>query len=120
MTEDTDSEATCLILVRDALIRQDIAQAVADAADVEVIAVDTMANATLAITNKTQLSLAFVEATPDCYRESALAAHLAERGARVVLVGSWDDRAAKAHGWAMLRFPFTTDDVLDVLRQNLH
>ncbi len=111
------ADAAYLIVVHDALIRQDIAQAVAEVSDAKVIAVDTVVKAADAIAGMAHVTLAFIEATPDLYRASMLAVDLAARNARVVLVGAWDDRTAKADGWAVLRFPFTTADVHALLLQ---
>jgi hypothetical protein len=101
-----------LIVVQNAVIRQDIAQAIAEVApDSCIIATDTLDNAAYALADADCVSLAFVEAGPDIFRASPLAAEIAARGVRLVLTGSWDDHAAHAAGWDVLSYPFQTADI---------
>jgi hypothetical protein len=101
-----------LIVVQNPVIRQDIAQAIAEVSpDSHIIPAATLENAADALVDAAFVSLAIVEAGPDTYRASALASEMAARGARVVLTGSLDDQAARAAGWDILPYPFETEDI---------
>ena len=104
--------AACLIVVRDVIVRLDLAHIIAgDQPQARVIAVTTFDAAVLALADISAIDIAFVAAEPEDFENSPLARCLAERGGQVVLMGAMASQSAPLARWRLLPFPFTTDDV---------
>jgi len=101
-----------LIVLKEVLVGQDLAQAVRDERpDARVVIAQTPEAALSAIDDEARVEIAFVAAEPQVFERSSLVRGLTKRGARVVMLGVWTDPAALPGSWTLLPFPFTTEDV---------
>lgn len=108
--------AVFLVVERDVLVGQDLAQAITeDHPSAKVIVVPSLEDAVVAVADVDSIQIAFVGAEPQALSASPLAQGLAMRGGLVVLTGLWPERVHTPAGWKMLPFPFTTDDVRGVM-----
>jgi hypothetical protein len=108
--------AVYLVVVQDMLIQQDIAQAIEEfSQNARIVLADSLTNAVNALGDIADISMAFVAAMPDAFLQSPLASELAKRRADVVLAGVWDDDSAQTRDWAVLRYPFSTADIHNLL-----
>lgn len=105
-----------VIVVRDVLVGQDLAQTIAeDRPEAPVIVATSLQGALVAMHEVATVEAAFVAADPKEFARSPLAFALAECGAQVVLMGLWADEPLPVTGWKRLRYPFTSDDVRGVI-----
>jgi hypothetical protein len=107
---------TYLIVLRQVLVAQDIAMAIAEHdSGARVILVRDAAEALPRLAEVQRLALAFVGQDPLSFRDSALGHAVAERGGRVVLMGQEAEAQGEAQGFAVLARPFSTSDVIKLL-----
>lgn len=114
LTENRTSprDKVFLVIVRDVLVGQDLAQTILDEYPAaHVIVVASPEDAMVALADVTAIEIAFVAAEPQTFDASPLERALVIRQGKVVLMGSWSDTGFPLASWRMLPFPFTTADV---------
>lgn len=105
-----------LIVLEDYLVSQDLAEIVAwYAPAAEVIVRHALPDAVAALQPVARLAVAFVGIGPASFAASPLAAMIASRGGRVVLLGDEAERTGEAAGWAVLQRPFSQSQVATFL-----
>lgn len=109
-------DATVLVVVRDILVGQDLAQTISEARpEARVIVVTSLEDAVAALADVQAVALTFIAAEPEALTASPLAQALADRGAKVVLMGTWADQRSVVKSWKRLPLPFTSEHVRDVI-----
>lgn len=107
-----------LIVLRELVIAQDIAQTIGDvdpAARIIVTATPTEALAALADVDR--LAVAFVSALPEQFDDLPLRQAIARRGGRAVLLGHEAETAGPSDKWDVLPQPFSTQTVIAILEK---
>jgi hypothetical protein len=108
--------ATFLIVQPEVLIAQDIAMTLADLyPSARIVMVLTLADAQAAVKNIERLHTAFVAAAPHQFSASGLAAEIARRGGRAILLGHDAEMAGPTLEWGILYQPFGTEAVAALL-----
>lgn len=104
-----------LVALRDVVVRADLTMTIADhAPGAVVIEVADATEALDALSGVDRVAVAFVECGPARFGDSALAALLEARGARIVLLGGDAEDAVtdwRWPSWGFLLRPFTSDTV---------
>lgn len=107
---------TYLIVMREVLIAQDIAQTIADHdPGAQVIIALTVAEAIAALEPVTELVIAFIADQPARFGQSVLSVAITARGGRVVMLGEDAETTGPNRNWDVLYQPFTTDAVIERL-----
>jgi hypothetical protein len=102
-----------LVLIREVLIAQDIAETIAEhVAGAQVIVAGTAAQAITALTPIAAVVIAFVSERPATFAQSELNRAIASRGGRVVLLGVDAELAGPSSAWDVLYQPFTSAAVV--------
>lgn len=116
----TDSGAEVfLIVVNDVLIAEDLAQAIAEVVPhADIIVTPALGLAQAAIAGRGRVVMACVQDDPALLAGSALAAVLGVQGARLVFLGDCDAAQAALSGGEALQYPFSTQDVHDLVRRD--
>lgn len=105
-------QETVLVVLKDSLIAEDLAQSIAEALPgARVVVAETLTRAETAVQDIGRVVLAFLADTPETILSSGLARMLGEQRSRVVLTGDWDSDQARKHGWEALPFPFASETV---------
>lgn len=110
------ANASFLIVARDVLVGQDLAQTIADNRPrARVIIVTTLEDAIGALKDVATIEIAFIAAEPEALACSSVGPAVAMRGGQVVLLGAWADQLPATASWKLLPSPFTTEDVRGVI-----
>lgn len=105
--------ATYLIVLRHVVVAQDIALTVAEFdPSARILVARNGEEAIPMLDGVDHLPIAFLGKGPSEFRASPIAAELAARGARVVLMGEEAEARGEAEGFEVLVRPFTTDAIL--------
>ncbi len=112
MVGSVTGKGTYLIVSSQGFVALDIAMTIEefDPAAPVVAAVSTE-DAVPALDAIDRVAVAFVDERPQAYAGSVFAQKVAERGGRVVLLGSAAEEEGAALGFAVLERPFSTDHV---------
>ena len=103
-------------MLRHVVVAQDIALTVAEvASEARVLTAATTEEALRRLSDVERLAVAFVAEAPRDWPESPLAAAVAARGGRVVLIGEAAEAEGQRLGYDVLMRPFSTADVLACL-----
>ena len=104
---------TYLILLKDYLVAQDLAESIAVYdPEAEVIVQHALADAVSALEATPQIAAAFVGLEPLQCSASGLADMIRGRGGEVILMGSEAEEQGEALGWKVLHRPFSEGLVL--------
>jgi len=107
---------TYVIVLREAVIAQDIALTIADFDPCAgVIVAHSAEAAAVALFDVGQVAVAFVSEAPSRFVHTALAAEIARRGGRVVLMGEEAEDTGASAKWGVLALPFDTETVIRFL-----
>ncbi len=107
------SGAHYLIVLHDCVVLQDIADTIKDFDPrAQVIAATTPDGALSALIGVERVAVAFIEAAPQAFRETDLAAAIVSRGGQNVFVGDAAEDAGISAHWNVLRRPFSSDAIL--------
>ncbi len=104
------SDTAFLIVVREVLVGQDIAQAIAEAMPgSNIISTTTMEEAAALVIGVRRIATAFVAFGPDDFDASPLASLILDRGGRIILMGPAAE--ASSGDWPVLSYPFSTSAI---------
>ncbi len=107
-----------LIVLKHVVVAQDIAMSIAEYdPGARVIVVASIHEAPAALADVQEITLAFVGEGPRSYAGSELHQALEARNGRVVLIGEDAELEGEAQGWAVLYRPFSSDAMLEALRE---
>jgi hypothetical protein len=114
--DTTTGSGVFLIVIDNMIIADDLRQAICDVcAHAHVIVAPALALSGAAIAGLGRVAMAFVHENPALLIGSGLAGVFASHGTRVVLMGDWDAAQAAKLGGEALQYPFSTQDVHDLL-----
>lgn len=112
---------TYLICLADYVVALDLVQTVAEARPAAtVIQTTSAAEALSAVMTAGKVKVAFIGTPPQRFEGSELAMLIAQKGGRVVFIGSEAEDLAPASGRAVLHRPFSTAQVLAHLNLSEH
>jgi len=107
---------TYLVVMREVLVAQDLCLTICDFDPAARVIIASGLEAAIAeLANVPSLAVAFVEERHTPVAASDLAAAIARRGGRVVVLGEQAGAQAPARDWDILQKPFVTEQVLSLL-----
>ena len=110
---NVSTQPTCLVMMQDTVVAQDLALTISDChPDARVIVAATPADALAQLAAVPQIWLAFVSARPRTFAQSAFAKAISARGGKVVMLGVEAEQAGPTVDWCVLPQPFTTEVVV--------
>ncbi len=113
--EVTVAKPIFVLVIREVLVAQDIAMVIRDLQpDAEIVMARTLDDAARGIPEGRVVS-AFVQMRPAAFQQSLLAQRAMADGAKIMLVDQDDAALAALPCAKVLRFPFTRDDVANLL-----
>jgi hypothetical protein len=117
---DIDARPVILIVMQNVLIANDIEQTILEAwPDADVITVASVDAAEEAMTSHPRIEIAFLELDSATPPPSHLTDMVTRGGGKMVMLGYEQAAPSFSADWPKLDFPFTTDDLLGLLRRFL-
>lgn len=109
-----------LIVAEDLIIAEDLRQSIEELAlKTPIIVAHSHEDALLALKDNTRAEFAVIATTIQSFAASALAVHLSKSDTHIMLTEPWDSSLANERGWAVLPYPFTSQDVHALIGKNI-
>lgn len=115
-THVRSDSGTYLIVMKELVIAGDIAGTIQEMEPgAEIIVEMTAERALAALSGVTRVSKAFIVASPEKFRASALHNEIRARGGCVILMGEEAERQSESGDWHVLAIPFATRNVVTLI-----